>query len=406
MKRALEELTEPAPKKSKDHHMVQNLKAVMANQFAIFLSGSNIFLNVKSLGLMKIFSKEIPDYQFGRKNAKESPELYTITLNEEFTQENILNLVVKLQITGAACVLNGNKEDRYLGLVLWALALKLKLDHRIPEYPRIDRSPSQKLVFREKNEITNLADIQQLMKQRRKHWTTQAIFVTQRICVHHDMFPNMFVVEAFYNTLLKGYKTRGLTPEKALDNAMLLIEMFALEFKKKEDSPKEMLPVMVSAMKDFSEIVKIPSSNGSFQKVMAGLRLCASLHVKLIESCQADDLILQAIRNILTRVVQLPDIEERELANCMHAYIATYKRALPNCLVFHSPDFTIFKSIVNDRSFLNQEWIPELNDFVNRRPVPGVRPLSCIAASEIKKLGFKEQLEQIPKVLLPVLFHH
>jgi hypothetical protein len=104
--------------------------------------------------------------------------------------------------------------------------------------------------------------------------------------------------------------------------------------------------------------------------------------------------------------VQLPDLEARELAEFMHTYIATYKRALPNCLVFHSPDFTIFKSIVNDRSFLNQEWIPELNDFVNRRPVPGVRRLSCIAASEIKKLGFKEQLEQIPKVLLPVLFHH
>jgi hypothetical protein len=290
---------------------------------------------------------------------------------------------------------------------LWALALKLKLDHRIPEYPRIDRSPSQKLVFREKNEITNLADIQQLMKQRRKHWTTQAIFVTQRICVHHDMFPNMFVVEAFYNTLLKGYKTRGLTPEKALDNAMLLIEMFALEFKKKEDSPKEMLLVMVSAMLDFSVIVRIPSSNGSFQKVMEGLSFCALLHIALIKSCQADDLILQTIRNILARVVQLPDIEERELTNFMHTYIGKYQKALPTCIVFHPPGFTILKGIVNDRSFLNQEWIPQLNNFLHRRPVPGVRPLICMAASEFKKLGLKEeQLGQIPKELLQVLFHH
>ncbi len=91
----------------------------------------------------------------------------------------------------------------------------------------------------------------------------------------------------------------------------------------------------------------------------------------------------------------------------LHTYIAANENALPTCLVFHSPDFAILKTIVNDRSFLNQEWITRLNDFLNRRPVPGMRPLICIAASEFKKLGFKEeQLEKIPKVLLQVLFHH
>jgi hypothetical protein len=52
----------------------------------------------------------------------------------------------------------------------------------------------------------------------------------------------------------KGYKTEGLTAEKALDNAMMLIQIFELQIKKEEVLRKEMLAVMVSAMKDFGEI--------------------------------------------------------------------------------------------------------------------------------------------------------
>ena len=71
---------------------------------------------------------------------------------------------------GTACVFYGNKEDRYLGLVLWAVALKLKEDHTIPEIPRIDLTPSQKLVIKQKKQIKYIEDIPKLMKQRRKHW--------------------------------------------------------------------------------------------------------------------------------------------------------------------------------------------------------------------------------------------
>ena len=91
--------------------------------------------------------------------------------------------------------------------------------------------------------------------------------------------------------------------------------------------------------------------------------------------CQKEDLIVQVLRNILARVVQLPEIEARELAEFMHTYIETYESSLPTCLVFHPPDFAILKSIVNDRLFFDQEWITRLNDFLNSQPVPGVRPL-------------------------------
>jgi hypothetical protein len=66
--------------------------------------------------------------------------------------------------------------------------------------------------------------------------------------------PKLFFVKAFYNALLKGYKTEGLTAEKALDNAMMLIQIFELQITKEEVLRKEMLAVMVSAMKDFGEI--------------------------------------------------------------------------------------------------------------------------------------------------------
>ena len=86
---------------------------------------------------------------FFRKHGDESPELYSITLKEEFPDEEILNLVLTLKLTGAACVFYGNKEDRYLGLVLWAFALKLKEVYTIPEIPQIKLTPSQKLVMKE-----------------------------------------------------------------------------------------------------------------------------------------------------------------------------------------------------------------------------------------------------------------
>jgi hypothetical protein len=91
---------------------------------------------------------------FFRKHGDESPELYSITLKEEFPDEEILNLVLTLKLTGAACVFYGNKEDRYLGLVLWAFALKLKEVYTIPEIPQIKLTPSQKLVMKDKKKIS------------------------------------------------------------------------------------------------------------------------------------------------------------------------------------------------------------------------------------------------------------
>ena len=46
--------------------------------------------------------------------------------------------------------------------------------------------------------------------------------------------PKLFFVEAFYNALLKGYKTEGLTAEKALDNAMMLIQIFEFRSRRKK----------------------------------------------------------------------------------------------------------------------------------------------------------------------------
>ena len=189
--------------------------------------------------MIKILSNEIPDYLFVRKHGDESPELYSITLKEEFTDEEILNLVLKLQLTGAACVFYGNKEDRYLGLVLWAFSLKLKEVHTIPEIPQIKLTPSQKLVMKDKKKFLSLQDLQKLMKQRRKHWGNQAILVLQRIFQHYNMFPNFFVVDTFYDALLKGYKTNKLTAKKALDNAMVLIEIFELQITKEEEFVNE-----------------------------------------------------------------------------------------------------------------------------------------------------------------------
>ena len=122
---------------------------------------------------------------------------------------------------------------------MWAVALKLKEVHTIPEIPQIELTPSQKLVMKDLKKFQSLQDLQKLMKQRRKHWGNQAIFVLQRILQHYNMFPNFFVVDTFYDALLKGYKTNKLTAEKALENAIVLIEIFELQITKEEDFVNE-----------------------------------------------------------------------------------------------------------------------------------------------------------------------
>ena len=77
------------------------------------------------------------------------------------------------------------------------------------------------------------------MKQRRKHWGNQTILVSQRFLQQYNMFPNFFVVDTFYDAFVKGYKTKKLTAEKAIDNAMVLIEIFELQIKKEEDFVNE-----------------------------------------------------------------------------------------------------------------------------------------------------------------------
>jgi hypothetical protein len=220
------------------------------------------------------------------------------------------------------------------------------------------------------------------MKQRRKHWGNQAIFVLQRILQHYNIFPNFFVVDTFYDALLKGYNTNKLTAEKALDNAMVLIEIFELQITKEEDFVNER----------FCRNSKSSIPQRVFQQTNGWSQILCNF------TCFSYDIIY-----VYVVKRKLPEIEARELAEFMHTYIETYESSLPTCLVFHPPDFAILKSIVNDRLFFYQEWITRLNDFLN----PGVRPLNCIAASEFKKLDLKEEeLEKLPKVLLQVFFHH
>ena len=70
LKKVLEDIEEPPPKRVKDHFMVKNLKAVMDNtgiettETGIFVYGKKIFLDGTLLGsTMKILSREIPIYE-------------------------------------------------------------------------------------------------------------------------------------------------------------------------------------------------------------------------------------------------------------------------------------------------------------------------------------------------------
>ena len=91
--------------------------------------------------MIKILSKEIPDYLFVRKHGDESPELYSITLREEFTDEEILNLVLPCSSWFQRADLPVLVPVPYqlvalglfLPLVALPLGLEVELSPRLPE---------------------------------------------------------------------------------------------------------------------------------------------------------------------------------------------------------------------------------------------------------------------------------
>jgi hypothetical protein len=154
-KRRLEGIQEDIPqKKLKEQDLVKELKDIINNvqegsDTGTFVFGTKKFNDTKLLRLMlEILVKKLPIFDFVREEGKESPSDYSIVFTEEFNEEQSKLLVDKLLLNGSACIFHGDKEIRKRGLILWAMAMKLREKNAFLEFrEEIEQTAAEKMAF-------------------------------------------------------------------------------------------------------------------------------------------------------------------------------------------------------------------------------------------------------------------
>ncbi len=92
-----------------------------------FVFGTKKFNDITLFGsMLEILLKKLQLFNFVREEGKESPSYYSIVFTEEFNEEQSKLLVDKLLLNGSACVFYNDKEIRTPGLILWAMAMKIR----------------------------------------------------------------------------------------------------------------------------------------------------------------------------------------------------------------------------------------------------------------------------------------
>ena len=92
-----------------------------------FVFGTKEFNDITVFGsMLEILLKTLQLFNFVREEGKESPSDYSIVFTEEFNEEQSKLLVDKLLLNGSACVFHNDKEIRTRGLILWAMAMKIR----------------------------------------------------------------------------------------------------------------------------------------------------------------------------------------------------------------------------------------------------------------------------------------
>ena len=91
-----------------------------------FVFGTHKFKDVAVLGpMMDILVEELPAFDFVKEEVDEAIDLYSVSLQEQFTEEKVNLLVDKLELHGAACIFYGDKMIRHHGLLCLSIAVKL-----------------------------------------------------------------------------------------------------------------------------------------------------------------------------------------------------------------------------------------------------------------------------------------
>ncbi|EFX88429.1 hypothetical protein DAPPUDRAFT_95969 [Daphnia pulex] len=102
--------------------------------------------------------------------------------------------------------------------------------------------------MRKKLEFQTVEELEGLLRQRRTHWKTQAIFTCLRISKECDCFPNRFVVYNLFKFALEGWGKRKLPRHRAFAVSLHLFELFG---------HTEFLDQLVKNVTDLEDVVHL-----------------------------------------------------------------------------------------------------------------------------------------------------
>jgi hypothetical protein len=89
-----------------------------------------------------------------------------------------------------------------------------------------------------------MEELNTLLRQRRKHWSTQALLKSIRIFKKHNCLPNSFIFDTSYRSLLKGWKEKKMSHDNVFLKVLLFIEMFNSRLLKKQTLDEKTEEVM------------------------------------------------------------------------------------------------------------------------------------------------------------------
>jgi hypothetical protein len=368
---------------------VEELKESFANKSeksGTVVLGRKTF-DLALLGSMAdILLEELPSFEFAKEDGEEASAAYSIVFTQQFSEEQMRLLVDKLELNGAACVLYGEKQVRMQGFVLWSIALKLiKLNPylKTSETKRV-QSLLEKRVYNGKKEAETIVELNSLLRQRRKHWNTEAILKTKRILTKRKSYPNFFVFETVYISLLQGFRGwsgKKLSHDNVFTKVLFFIEICNQHLLKKKMLEESIEEIMRKVLEDLPTVLQAPSAN--LDNLLICLSFATRFHINTLKKGQEEGLALQVLRSLLTKIVRL-NRNSLRTKKIMTKYFAKLSVLLPSCLPTHYV-FKQLQCMEADANFQREEWLIQLNRFLRlKKPVSGVKSLVCMTASSIK----------------------
>jgi hypothetical protein len=372
---------------------IEKLKVIMLNAT---LKAHTVILGDKEfdaslLGSMgDILLRELPAYHFIKKEGEDGCALYSIKFSRPFSVEEMSLLVTKLDLNGAAAVLYGDKDVRHNGLILWCIAAELR--HKIPQ-AAVEQTVLEKRVSNGKTEAASFGDLNALLRQRRKHWITQGILKTQRVCKQNNLHPNNFIFDSYYKSLLQGWEKRNSTEDAVLFQVLYMIELAENHLLERRPVVQIADPILL-VLNELLKVLKAPSV--TFDHLMSCLKFATRLNLETLAIGEKEGVALGHIHGMLKRIVQMPNRDQAGITTLMEKYLEKYKKLLPPCAPSHY-GFIGLKNLYFEPTFQNENWMVPLKIFLSLNN-SAVKSLLCVTASHTKALYVEEDLKALPFV--------